>query len=281
MANIKEKVNNNMIAHFFDLDYTLWKTSARTWIIDKNYPDNYIIRINSNEDQLLTTGYYKNDNLTINYNGITAWISKTLYDQILSKKPNILLENIGISYREYSDEKLIQKQTKDFILYIHNIKHLNNQTLHILTARPSMDSHKNLMDELKVYLNAFNIKIGKQYFVNDNKHIHIIGNSSERKCLILLQHLIGYKIEGNEFVPILVDKYEDIHFYDDDELNVIACQNINKYFDNILTQTPEWLVEKIKNRVNLNDLKLTINQVTSNVINPFIQQTINIKTLVD
>lgn len=276
MVNTKEKVNN-MIAHFFDLDYTLWKTSARTWIIDKNNPDNYIIRINSNEDQLLTTGYYKNDNLPIYYNGIKAWLSKTLYDKILKKKPNIILDNIGISHREYSDAQLIENQTKDFILYIHNIKHLNNQTIHILTARPSMDNHKNLIDELKLSLNAFNIEIGKQYFVNDNKYIDVNGSSAERKCLILLQHLIGYKIEGNEFVPILVDKYEDIQFYDDDDLNVIACQNINKYFNNILTQTPDWLVEKITNRVNLNDLKLTINQVTSNIINPFIQQTIKIK----
>lgn len=264
------------IGHFFDLDYTLWETDGKIWIVDKNNPKTYLKRLTKNEGDLILSGYYKNDNLEIYYNGISGWIGKKLFTKLQKKKQSLKVEDIGLSFREFSDPKLLQDQTKNLILNVHHIQHLDDTSINLLTARGSKNAHKSLIEKLNDKLSEYNISIDKEYFVNDKTNVNIKGDQSEKKAIILLQHLIGYKIDYNNFEPILTDSYDEIHFYDDEDLNIIACQNINKYLKRLLDKTQPWIVEKIKNKIKLNHLKLNIHKVTSNTVNPFETQTIKI-----
>jgi hypothetical protein len=272
----RQKLKAVMEGHFFDLDYTLWETDGKVWLIDKNNPSTFLKKLTKNESELILHGYHKNENLQIYYNGITGYISSKIFNELQKKKKTLKVEDIGLSYREFADPKLLQEQTKNLILNVHNIAHLENKIINLLTARGCEKSHISLLTKLNELLSEYDITVDKRYFVNDKTSVDIKGDVHEKKALILLQHLIGYKITHNYFEPIIVDSYNDVYFYDDEDLNIIACQNINKYLKNVLDKTQPWIVEKIKSKVKLKKLQLHLNKVTSNKVNPFEQQIITL-----
>ncbi len=262
--------------HWLDLDETLITSNAKYWIVDKKNPTNYIIRLSMYESNLILSGYYKNDNLPIKYNGIEGWLSNEIITKIRSKK-NIDIKELGISFREYQDEDLIIKQTENLLIYIDRVKHLQNVCVNLLTARGNKKAHKPLLDKLDADLLKYNIKINDAYFVNDPLCVKMYGSTPEKKLICILESIIGHKIENNVFVPLLINKFDEVHFYDDDELNIDICKKMNFYINQYLMKTPPWLKQKIEESIKFRTIKLHLHLVTSNELNPFITEEIDIK----
>jgi len=248
--------------HWIDLDGTLIKTNAKVWIIDKKNPKNHIIKIDSYQAQLITTGYHKNDNLLINYNGINGWLSIELYTKIKSLK-NIDINDIGISYREFTTNELIEKQAEDFISYIDKFKHLDG-TINILTARANKEAHSKIIDKLKQDLN-----IDNQYFITDPSSVKFIGSIEEKKMYCIIESIIGHKIDNNKFIPLIVNSCDNIYMYDDLQINIDICKNITFYIKSLLSNTEDWLKERIEKSIKLRKIKLNLYLVTTNEENPF------------
>lgn len=260
---------NNKEIVFFDLDNTLWYIKSDIWVIDKNKPSVPILKISPIEFALIKSGIYTKDNILIEYNNEQFYISKDMIERIQRKK-KIRLFNIGISYREYFDEDLLNK--KEVVLLLNNIKHLigKNPEIGILTARSDRKKHAGLLNKLRLKLKEFGLEISKIYFVEDA--VRTIGYQDKivyDKNKILLEHLIGLGIEDNHFVPIKKDSYDKIYFYDDVKSNIMSINNLQEYFDFLVRNSDEECIEFINNRFKNNTLLLYNNLITNNEVNPF------------
>lgn len=252
----------------FDLDNTLWYIKSDIWIIDKNKPSEPVLKISPIEFALIRSGIYVNDDILIEYNGESFFISRDMMERILRKK-KIRLGNIGISYSEFFDDDILNK--KEVQLLLNNIKHLigKNIEIGILTARSDRNKHANLLNKLRVKLKEYGLQIDKIYFVSES--IRAIGYQDKiiyDKNRILLTHLIGLDIEDNHFVPIKKDCYNKVYFYDDVKSNIMNINNLQEYFDFLVRNSADDCIEYINNRLQ-NNLILVNNLITNNELNPF------------
>ena len=60
----------------FDLDNTLWYIKSDIWVIDKNNPSVPILKISPIEFALIRSGIYVKDDILIEYNGESFFISR-------------------------------------------------------------------------------------------------------------------------------------------------------------------------------------------------------------
>ena len=264
---------------FFDLDNTLWYIKSDIWVIDKNKPGEPILKISPIEFALIKSGIYVNDDILIEYNGESFYISKDMMERILRKRKNIRLGNIGVSYSEFFDDDILNK--KDVQLLLNNIKHLigKNIEIGVITARSDRKKHANLLNKLRIKLKEYGLEIDKIYFVSES--IRAIGYMDKvvyDKNKILLSHLIGLNIEDNHFVPIKKDSYNKIHFYDDVKSNILNVNNLQDYFDFLVRNSDEECIEFINNRFKNNTLILVNNLITNNELNPFDTNIIKLTT---
>ncbi len=90
---------------------------------------------------------------------------------------------------------------------------------------------KNLRVALKDELNKVGLSINKFYYVSDYfKNINYDKINID-KMKIILEHLTGFHIKGDHFVPIKQDFYDEIYFYDDEFQNIDSVNNIQYYFE--------------------------------------------------
>ena len=261
-----------MTSNFIDIDYTLWDNKSKWWVIDKKNPGKYICRIPNSEVELITSGFYKNDNLPINYNGIEGFISKELLSK-LHKYKKIKSEDAGLSDREYKNDKLIKKQLHNFIEYSKNTNIFNNTgDYYLITKRGNKNAHKQLLNDTK---NNIDIDISEEYFVSDNSNITNVGTIIERKLFIFLQHLIGYTINNNEFEPLIIKQYDELNYYTDTNI-IDEYKNINYTLKKLLDNCPMFLKNKIESKIKLSNINFNIYVLTSNELNPFEKETITI-----
>jgi len=255
---------------FFDLDNTLWYIKSDIWVIDKNKPSaEPILKISQPEFALIKNGIYIKDDIRIEYNNEKFFISKDMLERILRKK-KIRLGDIGISYVEYFDEDILNK--KEVQILLNNIKHLigKNVEIGVLTARSDRRKHANLLNKLRLKLAEYGLEIDKIYFVSES--IRMTGSFDKvtyDKNKILLEHLVGLTIEGNKFLPIKKESYDKIYFYDDVKTNILNINGVQEYFDFLVRNSEDEVIEFINNRLESNTLVLITNLVTNNEMNPF------------
>lgn len=268
----------NEVIHWFDLDGTLWNTNSMWWIVDKNNPATYLYKVSQYEGSLIMSGFYKPDGHRIYYNGLEGWLSNDVWLK-LQRIKKIKLDDMGISWREYQDNNLIEKQAEEMITHIHRIKHLKGtkDIVNLLTARGNKAAHVYLIDKLHSELSTLDIKISEAYFVNDPSVMTEHGSTPEKKMMCILEKIVGHKIENEAFTPILVDKYDESHFYDDEDKNIEACQVINRYLADYLKNTQPWLKQQIIEQIHTRKPKLFLNIVNTNELNPFDTEEIEIK----
>jgi len=264
---------------YFDLDNTLWYIKSDVWLIDKNKPSIPILKISPIEFTLIKSGIYIKDDLPIDYNGETFFISHDMLDRAQRKHRNIRLLNLGISYVEYFNEEILNN--KDVQLLLNNIKHLIGKDIEIgvLTARSDRKKHSNLLNKLRIKLKEYGLEITKIYFVSES--IRSIGFNDKiiyDKNKVLLEHLIGLTIEDKHFVPIKKDAYTTVYFYDDIKSNFMSANNLQDYFDFLVRNSDDECIEYINNRFQTNKLQLVNNLVSNNTVNPFETNIIELKT---
>lgn len=268
---------NSKSLHMFDLDGTLWKIDCKVWIIDKEEPHKPIIRLDSFEVNKIINGVYIKDNLKMEYNGDSYFISNELFNEV-NKKKRIPIERFGISWIEFNDEKYINNTKATFLF--NNIRHLRNKDEYIclLTGRAHRDRHADILNTLRKKLQDIGIEIYKIYFVADKFYYKQNENISLNKLNVLIEHLIGLKIEDGEFKPYKQDWFNNVYFYDDEKMNIDYANDVQKIFDRVLKNTDDELFKLVMDRLNNNVITLTNNLVTNNEINPFETNKVTLKS---
>jgi len=259
---------NNRVIHFFDLDGTLFNIDSRVWILDKEEPHKPIIRLDNFEINRILSGLYKKDNLKIQYNGEEYFISKNIFDRI-NKKKRINIERLGLSWIEFYDEKYINNTKVEFLM--NNIKHLRGKDdiICLLSGRSNRERHADLLNMLRKKIEDFGLEIYKIYFVSDKFFYRSEDTVSLNKVHILLEHLVGLKIDNSKFVPFKQDWFNKVYFYDDDKMNIDYANDCQKILERVLKNSDDELFKIVVDRIKNNDLELFANLVTNNDINLF------------
>jgi len=264
--------------HFFDLDHTLWEMENYAWVIDKNKPEIPLVKISINDLFMIKKGFYRKDNLKINYNGQEFFISKDLMNKI-QKKKIIGIDNIGISYIELTSPEYINISKITFL--IKNIKHLVGREdikIIILTARNNRQKHEKVLNLLRLKLQEMDLEIFKIYFVGDEMKIENDEGNAYKKSIVLLEHMVGMKIDKNSFVPLKQDFSNSIYFYDDEIQNINYANDIQSIFDTVYRNTTNEDAKKIIiNRIKNMNPTLYTNLVGTNDINKTNKKMINLK----
>lgn len=260
--------------HLFDLDYTLWKTEAKLAVIDKNEPSKIIYRIPMYE-VVFMKDYYKKFDLEVSYNGFNWYLSDKLWDEIKSINKKIELSDIGISYREFTNEEILEKQVFNTEYLLDNLRHLKDVDTEIglVTARCNKNNHsKNLEVLIDKIEKTIHKKVNKIYFVNDIDNNFSSDITSYRKAKIVLEYLIGFKIKGDKFIDLKQNVYNNVSFYDDDTKNIEAVQNLQFILEKLLSRTDLELKKDILGKLKNDNPVFNTYLITQNKVHPFIKK---------
>ena len=258
---------NNTI-HFFDLDGTLWSVKTNAWIIDKENPSEPIIKLTSGELYLILAGVYINDEVYIEYNGETYWIGQKLLDRIQKLKPKLEMGDLGLSFYE----KINPKYYENMKFFKENIRHLigiDNIDIGILSARFSDDKDKHLLNSLKEELENVGLNIQKFYYIGDYYYATVNQSVGVRKANVLLEHLTGFHIKSDRFVPIKQDLYREIHFYDDEPSNIFIASDVQSMLEEYLQNTEDEVYNRIIKNIKEKKSILYNHLITNNSVNRF------------
>lgn len=262
--------NMNNTIHFFDLDRTLWSVDTRPWLINKNNPSKPLIRLSKEETLYILSGIYKNDELMINYNGKSFWISNEILDKITKKYKSLNINDLGISFTEKTNPEYFNHVK----YFIENIRHLSQNTkvdIGIISDRYSVDNDNELLKVLKEKLSEIGLSISKFFYTNDyyNNSNNNNNKTNNDKMNILLEHMVGYHIEGNHFKPIKQDFYKTVHFYDDESQNINVANTVQHYLELYLSNTDDDVFNRIISRINKATPTLYTHLITNNQLNRF------------
>jgi hypothetical protein len=260
-----------MKAHFFDLD-VLITVDNKVWIVDKTKPNIPVLKISQSDFNLIKSGIYKNQGNRVDFNGTIFWLPKELIETIKIKFKNHKLDisNIGLSMQEFMNKELIENI--EFEINYENISHLKNvdDPIYIICSRNSKRNYELLIKKFEDKLLDNGLKVEKYYYISDTFNNRDEDSISYKKTRLVLQHLLGFKTNGDKFIDEEITKYDEVYFYDN-EIDVIKLLNdSNSLLHTFLKNTEDLIKEEIKGILKNRDNILFINKVTPNKLNKFI-----------
>ena len=255
-------------ARFFDID-VLIRLDNQPWIVDKNNPNVPIMKISKSDFNLIQNGIYRKQNNKMEFNGRTFWLPTELFNtlKIKSKTYKTELGNLAISLQEFLNKDIIDEM--DFELKLDVISELKNTTddIYIICSKQTKRNYQSLIDKLQEKLKEDGISIKNFYFISENFYNQNKDDVNFKKLRLLLQHLVGYKTDGDKFIDEEITRYDQIFYYDNNYDTLKASDDINSLLQVVLSNTDKGLSEVIKEDVREYKPVLFVNKINDNVFN--------------
>jgi hypothetical protein len=266
-----------MIGHIFDID-TLVTVNSQPWIVDKNNPNQPLLKISKTDYNLFKNGVFKKQGNKIEYNGKVYWLPNEVFEKlkVIAKNKKIGMTDFAISLKEFLNEDIIDEL--DFTINWESIKHLKNKNedIYILCSNNTEKYYSKILQKLMEKLKWEGIDIKKFYYINETFYNV---NSDEivfKKALINLQHLVGYEIQNEKFVDKEITKYSKLNFYDSDFDTLKLTNEMNSYLRFILSKSDLGLKQVIKEGIDYDRPEFIVNKITGNNYNNIITKSIKI-----
>lgn len=267
-----------MNAHFFDLN-TLITINSKVWIVENTNPNTPLLRISKHEFNLIKKGVYKNFNIKIKLSGNDYWISEEIYNNLKvsckNKKANIA--DLAFSMQEFMNPEIIEKG--DYQIHIENIRHLKNtqDDIFIICSKNSKKAYEPIIEKLEDKIKELGLSIKKYFFISETFYNKDKAEIVNAKSKLLLQFLIGLKIEDNKFINEEVERYDGVTLYEDDANTVKMLMNANDTLHFLVNNTEEALKEQIRTTIKDKECEIIIKQVTFNKANIFIDSKVELQ----
>lgn len=267
-----------MNAHFFDLN-TLITINSKVWIVENTNPNTPLLRISKHEFNLIKKGVYKNFNIKIKLSGNDYWISEEIYNNLKvsckNKKANIA--DLAFSMQEFMNPEIIEKG--DYQIHIENIRHLKNtqDDIFIICSKNSKKAYEPIIEKLEDKIKELGLSIKKYFFISETFYNKDKAEIVNAKTKLLLQFLIGLKIEDNKFINEEVKRYDGVTLYEDDANTVKMLMNANDTLHFLVNNTEEALKEQIRTTIKDKECEIIIKQVTFNKANIFIDSKVELQ----
>lgn len=261
-------------AHLFDIDAPTWTREAYWWVLDKQQPDKYILRIPADEGDLVMSGFHKKQQLRIAYNGEEGWLNSTLYERI-QKKRRMPLDRIGLSRREFLDadrcDDLARAAGIASALSAAGLDPRAGHEIVLLTAYTGHD-HRVLSAELKRLLEpldeALRINIRLQSCAASQRSAKGIMNAIMH-AYEALELSVGLRINKDAFTPVGLDRSDLVRFYTDSTEQTEALFAANMLLRTVFNRSDEAIRQEIRQFLSASQRTLRVMQISTNRARPF------------
>jgi len=267
-----------MRSHFIDLDILI-KIDSKAWIVDKNNPNIPILKIDNSDLSLFKSGILKSQNNKISFNGKTFYLSNDFMNKLKLKvkKHKSDMSNLGISFQEFLNPELIENIK--FEVDLSTLKNIinTNDDIYIFCSKNTKENFKSHISKLEEEFKKIGLRVkdfyylSETFFNNDEEHVSFIKNK------IILQHLVGYKIDGDKFIDENVDEYSEIFYYDDNLTSTSLSLKINDIFEKFTINTEKSIKESLKDKTKNDDKILNIKHFTNNKANKFKEYSVQLE----
>ena len=266
-----------MGAHFFDID-VLVDINSKVWLISKTKPSSPVLKISKHEFNLIKKGIYKRYNQRLMIGDTYYWLSDGIMNNLKVRCKNLRcnITDLSFSMQEFMNPSVVENL--DFLIKEYHFGHLKNtkDDIFVICSKNTEKNYKVVVDKLVEKMADVGLVIKDFYYLSETFYNRDKDNISHTKVKLLLQHLIGYKSEGDKFIVDEIKQYDRVYFYDD-ELNAISLANdCNTIFDFIISNTDDSLKSIIKDIIKEGDKVVIVNKVTNNKVNPFVVKEIRI-----
>lgn len=266
------------ISHLFDLD-TLLIVHNQPWIVSKSNPNVPIMKMSQSDFNLSKSGIYKSHDNRIDLNGKIFWLSNDLMNKlkVKSKNSNVDLSELSISMQEFLNKDLISNIDYDInmnvIMPVKNTK----DDVYIICSKNSKRNYEPIIEKFENKLKELGISIKNYYFISETFFNRDEDEISYRKARLLLQHLVGYKTDGNKFIDEELERYNVVNYYDDEKHCINLIKDSNNIFQLFLSKTDTIVKSKIKDSIKTGENLIVVNDFTHNSQNKFITSKVNIE----
>jgi len=266
-----------MIGHIFDID-TLINVDSQPWIVNKNDPNQPLMRISKSDYNLFKNGVYRKQGNKIEYNGRVYWLPNEVFEKlkVIAKNKRIGMDDFAISLKEFLNEDLIDEL--DFTINWESISNLKNKNedIYILCSNNTKKYYGKPIQKLLEKLKWEGINIKDFYYINETFYNQKTDYIVFKKALINLQHLTGYKIENDKFIDKEVTKYSKLNFYDNSFDTLKMTEEINSYLKYVLKKSDIGIKQVVKEGIDYDKPEFIVNKITGNKYNNVIQKSVKI-----
>ena len=257
-------------SHFFDID-TILDVNCKVWIVDKGNPGSPIMKISESDFNLVKSGIYKSQRCDIKVGSKTYWFSEDLLSELKAKckKLNRDISKVAFSMQEYMNRDVID--TLDYDINIENIRHLKNTSddIYIICSKNTKTNYERIIKKIESLLKESGLSIKKYYFVSETFYSRDQDAISRKKVALLLEHLIGLKVEDDRFVQDEAEKYDEVGFYDDEPVSIKLAKECNSLLNFLLENSDSQTKLRVKEILKAGEHILCVNEVSHNKVNKF------------
>lgn len=254
-----------MNAHIIDLNILL-QVDAKAWIVSKTSPNTPLIKLDMTDFNLFKSGIFRTQNNKIQFNGKTFWLSNEFMNKIkiIAKKSKVDISSLGISMQEFMNPEIIENLDFELDLSIFNNVINTNDDIYIICSKNTKSRYTKQIEKLEDKLKSLGLMIKDYYFISSTFSNSNDDHKALIKSKIILQHLLGHKIEADKFVEEDITNYNQITFYDDNQLSIQTAKNINSVLEKYLLLTEDTVKTIVKEKIKKDDNFLIIKEYTHN-----------------
>lgn len=264
-------------AQFFDLD-TILDTKAKAWIVDKRNPSIPIMKISKSDFNLYQNGIFRKQGNKIEFNGKTFWLPNDVVNKLKIKVKNHKsnFADLAISLQEFLNKDIIDNL--EFDLNMSLLDSLKNTTddIYIICSKQTKLSHQSIVDKIKEKMKEEGLQIKNFYFISETFYNQRQDEVEYKKLRLLLQHLIGYKTDGNKFIDEEITRYDHIEYYDDNLDTLSMAKQSNDFLNLIWRNTEDGLRSVVKEDIGQYKPQLIVNKINDNKVNKIQTEKVNL-----
>ena len=253
---------------FIDLNVLL-EMDNQAWVVDKKNANTPIVKISKSDFNLIKSGIFKNQGNKVDFNGRTYYLPTDLMNKIKikTKSYNIDFSNLAISLQEFMNKSLIEEMkfeiNKDVILELKN----NIDDIYIICSKQTKRTYETIIEKIKEEFEKSGLKIKTFYPISENFMNQNDDDIKFKKMRLLLQHLVGYKTEGDKFKDEEITRYDQIHFYDNYSETLKITKEMNNLLEFLLSRSDDGLRSVIKENVQDFKPNLWVHKENENKMN--------------
>jgi hypothetical protein len=253
---------------FIDLNVLL-EMDNQAWVVDKKNANTPIVKISKSDFNLIKSGIFKNQGNKVDFNGRTYYLPTELMNKIKikTKSYNIDFSNLAISLQEFMNKSLIEEMkfeiNKDVILELKN----NVDDIYIICSKQTKRTYETIIEKIKEEFEKNGLKIKTFYPISENFMNQNDDDIKFKKMRLLLQHLVGYKTEGDKFKDEEITRYDQIHFYDNYSETLKITKEMNNLLEYLLSRSDDGLRSVIKENVQDFKPNLWVHKENENKMN--------------
>lgn len=266
--------NKKKHVHMFDIDAAAWVPGAMWWVVDKEQPDKYVIRLAPDEGALVVSGFHKKQQLHVQYNGKDGWLSGNIYDRI-QRKRKMPLVRIGISDREFLDgdagDDLARAAGIAAALTAAGLDPAADHEVVLLTAHAD-DGHGVLLQELKKRLSPlpgdFGVRLRVQTCAGSTRSKKGATNAIMH-VYEALERVVGLRVEADAFSAVDAGPCDLVRFYTEDTEQLEALFAANMLLRRLYGSSDDAIKQELRAKLSDDAKVLRVMQLATNRANPF------------